>query len=64
MKTTFQVTAAPGLTSFKLRKKGEKEEQEFTSLPQAMLHAQLLAAGEGKMIVYNSAGKRIASMSV
>lgn len=64
MKTTFQVTAAPGLTSFKLRKKGEKEEQEFASLPQAMLYAQMLTSGEGRMIVYNSAGKRIACMTV
>ena len=65
MKTTFVLTAEPGLTGFKLHKEGEKQEREFSSISQAMLYTTSLEDGEEKQIVVrSSSGMEIARMEV
>ena len=64
MNATFLLVAEPGSTGFRLRKEGEKWEEEFASIPQAVSYARSLPDSKGKIIVMNSMGREVAEMNV
>jgi hypothetical protein len=60
MKAKFHLTAEPGLTGFRLRKRGEDWEQPFSSIPQAMRYARSIVSGPSELIIVGSNGREIA----